>query len=472
VTAPALAGGGGAGVSAAAAGGRAGVAGSAGAARSRRLPLIWFTALMFALCFEGLGRRYLPAVGSAFFYFLKDAVLVFGLWMLRAPRAVRQTGMSLYGGFRPIWLLALVWTVLELFNPELASLSLGFIGLRAYWLWWFAPFVIAGVLQNPNTKRYAILVLVIVSIVVCALAILQFGAPADSNLNLYTVVDGEEVYASSTAIVSTTGRARVASTFAFLSGFTDFTVLVPALLLSFGLEEKNRTLRRLALGAALLCAAVLPMSGSRTSLLLGGGVLLITAISSGLLFTTIGRRVLLGAAAAAVLAVVAFPEAFAGVQDRLESDETSERLSATASMLPPVALSRFEYPALGIGTGMQQNAKVSMKIYSKWDVELEAGRYLVELGVVGFILIWLARLGLMLALLRAYFILKRARRRGAAGAALSYAALTFLGTLTFDHIWQALFFTGCGFILAEVMTVTRGNSRAPLAAAGAGPMRS
>ena len=26
-----------------------------------------------------------------------------------------------------------------------------------------------------------------------------------------------------------------------------------------------------------------------------------------------------------------------------------------------------------------------------------------------------------------------------------------IGNLAFDHVWQALFFTGCGFILAEVV---------------------
>ena len=27
-----------------------------------------------------------------------------------------------------------------------------------------------------------------------------------------------------------------------------------------------------------------------------------------------------------------------------------------------------------------------------------------------------------------------------------------IGSLTFDHNWQALFFLGCGFILAEILS--------------------
>jgi hypothetical protein len=113
----------------------------------------------------------------------------------------------------------------------------------------------------------------------------------------------------------------------------------------------------------------------------------------------------------------------------------------------------IEYPLAGSGTGMQQNARVALGVYSKWDTEGEIPRLLSELGPVGFLLVWTAKLGLMVALFRGYRILKRAGRRGAAGAAISYCALTMFGNLVFDHVWQALYFTGCGFILAEVTSV-------------------
>jgi hypothetical protein len=165
-----------------------------------------------------------------------------------------------------------------------------------------------------------------------------------------------------------------------------------------------------------------------------------------------------------VLAGFAFPEAFIGVQSRFgDTEETVSRLEIIATYLPPVALAVVGYPMLGIGTGMQQNARSSFNVSSQWQQEGEIERYLTELGPVGFLLIWTAKLGIMVALLRAYAILKRAGRRGSAGAALSYAAVTMIGNLAFDHNWQALFFTGCGFILAEVLEVQR------LAAAQAAP---
>jgi hypothetical protein len=107
---------------------------------------------------------------------------------------------------------------------------------------------------------------------------------------------------------------------------------------------------------------------------------------------------------------------------------------------------------------MQQNSKGSLHVATKWDSEGEFGRYLIELGPIGFLLIWMTKLGLMVALWRAFLILKRAGRRGPASAALSYAAMAMFGNLTFDHNWQALFFLGCGFVLSDVVSVFRAQA--------------
>jgi ABC-type proline/glycine betaine transport system permease subunit len=62
-----------------------------------------------------------------------------------------------------------------------------------------------------------------------------------------------------------------------------------------------------------------------------------------------------------VLAVVAFPEALVGVQSRFEPEETKGRLILNLMVIPPVALLALDYPMAGIGTGMQQNAKLSSR---------------------------------------------------------------------------------------------------------------
>jgi hypothetical protein len=416
----------------------------------------WFLVLFSAVCLEGLGRRYLPQIPSVVFYYLKDVVLLIGLLYFRPSQVVRSTSARLYRGFGIVWVVGVLWTVLEMVNPEHQSVLLAFIGLRAYWLWWLAPPVIAEVLRNARDRRRAITVLLVTAIGVSVLAAFQFASPADSSLNMYSVVGGEEIYAAQWGTVGATGRARVASTFSFISGFTNFTIIVPTLLLSVGLEAQDRTLRRNALLATVVTSAVVPMSGSRGSIVIGIAVLVMTMWTAGLFLTRIGRRVLLGGIAAAVVSLIAFPDAMLGVQSRFENqEETQGRFMEMANVLPPVALATVDYPTLGIGTGMQQNARLQLGILTKWDAESEVARLLVELGPVGYSLIWIAKLGLIVALLRAHSLLKQARKLGAAGAALSFAALTMVGNMVFDHVWQALYFTGCGFILAEVVSIAK-----------------
>jgi hypothetical protein len=422
---------------------------------------LWFFALMCTICLEGLGRKYVPAIPGFFFYFVKDAVLLVGWFRFRPPEYVNRVWRSLYGGFRSAWVGALAWTLLEMVNPSQDSFLLGAIGLRAYWLWWMAPMVIAGVLQDPVEKRRAIYVLSFLAIGISILAMVQFVSPPSSDVNIYAYVDGEAVRADSATVYST-GRARVASTFSYISGFSDFSILVPALLLSLGLGTTDPKPRRAALAGALAAAAALPMAGSRSSLVLGGGVLLGISWSAGLFFTGAGRRVLIGAVVGMAIGTVAFPEALQGVQDRFSStEETQGRFLEALQILPPVAIATGDYPVAGMGTGMQQNARWMLHLPAiAYAAENENQRLLIELGPLGFILVWLSKVGLVVFLLKCRGILKRAGKGAASGAALAYAWLTFLGNFGFDHVWQALFFAGVGFIFSEVLAVMRAEQEA------------
>src|SRR5438477_11845561 len=114
------------------------------------MKIIWFAALMATICFEGLGRKFFPQIPSAAFYFLKDVVLVIGWFRFRPPAPLKAAAKNLYRGFQLIWVLGFVWTLLEVLNPEHGSTTLALIGLRAYWLWWIAPPLIAEVLREEK----------------------------------------------------------------------------------------------------------------------------------------------------------------------------------------------------------------------------------------------------------------------------------------------------------------------------------
>jgi hypothetical protein len=421
---------------------------------------VWFSLLMASICFEGLGRRYLPGIPSVVFYFLKDAVLVVGLLRFRINRDVKTVFTSLYGRYTPFLKLAILWTFAELINPDQQNFVMGLLGVRAYWLWWIAPLVVASVLLDPVVRRKVILLQAGVTMIVALLAMLQFGAPVDDAVNTYSIVNGEQSLAIP---IATTGRVRVSSTFSFITGFSDFVVLVPVLLLSIGLGEKDRRARLAALIATLFAAAALPMSGSRGAFLLSLALCLMVVWKAGLVFTPTGRRVLLAAVAAGFITVLAFPDAIQGVKDRFDGTDTGDRMAELFAVLPPVALVRYYpgYSALGMGTGMAQNFRVQFGVIDgeQGTAESDVARHLWELGVFGYLLVWTAKLGLVVVLWRCSKILKKAGRSGAAAGALAYAFLACYGSLAFDHIFCALFFVGFGFILQEVVQVRLAASR-------------
>ncbi len=379
------------------------------------------------------------------FYFMKDALLLAGLARFGIRPAVFRRAANLYRGFGPVLALAVAWTLLEMLNGAQTSPSLALLGIRSYWLWWLAPLIIASALRLPQDREHVVVVLAGIALIVALSAAMQFASPPDAPINTYALYGGEA--RAEVATVAATGRVRVSSTFSYLSGLADFAVLVPALLLSLGLGEAHRVTRWACFVGAGAGAVVMPMSGSRGPMLIGAAAMAAVLLGSGFVRTRAGRRVALASALVVGAVAVAVPDATGGVRARFEGEDTESRVLEGLKLLPPVALAYSDYPILGIGTGMQQNARLAMGVRPDWDSEAEPDRLLIELGPIGYLSVWLARLGLLVALVRMSRRFKREGRRALSGAALAYALLTFLGSLAFDHVWQALYFTGVGLLL-------------------------
>lgn len=411
---------------------------------------LWFTLLLASITLEGLGRRFVPDIPAVAWYFAKDAVLVVGLAFLGLGRPELAQARWLYRGFGVFLALAFVTTVLQIANPQQTSLALAAIGFKAYWLWWLAPVVVARALRAPADREFAIRLLAVVAIGIAVLAAAQFQLPGDARINQYAW-NTEEM---GIATVSQTGRVRVISTFSYMTGFTNFTVIALPLILSLGLGEGRGWGKWLCLVAAGAIAVTIPMSGARTPVVLSVITVGIVFWVTGLLRTRAGRAIGIAAVVVAIAGWLGSRDAVEGVRSRFEdSQETEGRFVDGLQLFPPVAIAVNDHPVLGIGTGMQQNARVLMRVNPVWNSEGEPGRYLIELGTLGYLLVWLARLGLAVALVRASRWARSAGRLSMAGLALAFVPLTFLGNLTFDHIWQALYFAGLGLILRDLVAV-------------------
>jgi hypothetical protein len=312
----------------------------------------------------------------------------------------------------------------------------------------------------------------LVAVVAAGLAAVQFAAPAWAPINIYARYEGDEVL--EVARVVGTGRARVSSTFSYIAGFADFATIVPFLLFAFGPAETNKKVRLLIFVAAALTLGTMPMAGSRAPFLLSGAALTLVVWRAGFLRTKTGRRTVFGAILATVGTLVCVPEAFEGVSSRFHGSDTANRYEEWAELFPPLAIwvnvGVIGYPPLGEGTGTQQNAGPFFGVRTQWLKETEPAKLLGELGVAGYLLIWLTKVGLALALVKISRSLKARGSVAMASGALAVAFFALAGSSVFDHIWRALLFVGVGFFLAAVESLERASSGGPGTSEAHGPV--
>lgn len=414
----------------------------------------WFALLLVALCFEGLGRKFVDNVPGVVFYFAKDVALIAGVVALRWTVRTRTYAVALYSPFLVVLGLAAAVTVAQMFNPSQPSWILALLGIRAYWLWWFAPFVIAEVFADRGARERAITFLGFLSIGLALYATLQFTSPPDADINRYALHEGEVRLA--TAIVGATGRARVASTFAFIDGYADYVALMAPLLAALGASLSTWSRRVVALTGAAALTATVAMTGSRQGIALVAIGLLTALFASGFHRARAGRLVLVTSTVAIIVLATVNADAWEGVVARWNGGDTRERILNALMVIPPVAIARIDFPTFGEGTGTQQNARIQIVGASTaWDQEEEPGRYLFELGLVGYLCVWAARFGLLIACIRMARQLRRWGCKGESAAAAACAVMTIFGRLTFDHVWQACYFIALGVVLGIYVDARR-----------------
>jgi hypothetical protein len=265
-----------------------------------------------------------------------------------------------------------------------------------------------------------------------------------------------------TPFVATFGSSqhvRVTGTFSFITGYTSFLVAVSILLLALLASSRWRFTNRKLYAALGLTLLGMLMSGSR------GPVFVLALLFPFYWYLavlrerdaggTVGRAVLaVGALAAAVVvfggdALAAFigraTAASGDVQSRLLAP-----LLAPLQLLPEVGLFGF-----GTGSTHQTAAAVAPSIvpYS-WlrglMTEGETGKIMLELGPVGFLLIYLSRLVLLFTAFGYAKSLRTRFHRSLATAAFLFFLAQLPGSPVFDVVSGVYFWFFAGLLLLAV----------------------
>jgi hypothetical protein len=359
-------------------------------------------AALVLLVLEGAIRKWVFPGSQQLIYFAKDLLLIGCYAGFVQDRSRDRARVPLPPAFILLVGLTAAWAGLNVFNPRLPNILVGVLGFKAYFL--YIPLIVLIPACFPDDRqlarflaRYALL-----AIPVGLLGLFQFASPASSELNTYARAGvGDAAYV---ATFGSSEHVRVTGTFSFISGYTSFllaiTILLLALLGSTGWRFRGHRALYLALALSLLGML---MSGSR------GPVLILAILFPFYWYLavlrerdmggTVGRAILaIGVVAAGLWAFGG--EALGAFLGRASgTSDVAGRLIAPF-LTPWELLPRIGLFGYGTGSTHQTAAAVAPSIipYSWLDgllTEGETGKIMVELGPLGFILIYAFRLVLV-----------------------------------------------------------------------------
>jgi hypothetical protein len=412
-------------------------------------------AVMVLLIFEGAIRKWLVPGAQDLMYLAKDVLLLgvyAGFVRDRGRLRIRQPAFPiLYGAL----LFGALWGLIEVFNPGLPNLLVGIFGFKAYFFYAPLIFVLPATFSGDADlyrflRRYALL-----AIPVGALAVAQFFSPSSSILNTYARTS-EDAYI---ATFGSSTYVRVTATFSFITGYTAYLIATAILILTLlGAGRWRFRGHLLMFGALGMTLLGMLMTGSRAPVLIlalvfpvywwlgvirerGGGatfgrLAVALVLMGGILITTNQK------------AIDAFRGRAAGVGD-VQSRFSSPLLSPYL-LLPEVGL-------LGVGIGATHQTAATLApgvIPYSWLhgllVEVESGRVMIELGPIGFLLVYFVRIYLAILALRQVFALRTRLHRALATAAFLFFLAAIPGGAVFDVTADIYYWFYAGLLLTAI----------------------
>jgi hypothetical protein len=363
--------------------------------------LIW--AVMFLVVCEGAVRKWIAPGLQAEIYLVKDAVLVLayvGFLSSRTPPGIHLKGMA---GLKTLLMLSLFYFALQLLNPNSPSRLLSVIGFKNYLLYAPLAFIVPYMFFSSKDVEHKLKKYAFIMIPFAALGLVQFAFGADHWINGNVSHDPEQERMIAMFGLEEVEKARTTGTFSFPGGYTTFLTVM--LYLGLGLAasrnwqfSKNHWVWTLV----VVTIAAIFTTGSRgpiyASIITAPVVLYIWA-SRGLM--SVGNIIKVSLAGMFIAIIVAFiaSGAIEAYQYRAtHSDEPIDRL-----LQPLLEL----YAAIGespvIGAGLASTAASAVTIMGTKDYwwldgkffESEQARVLQETGVIGFILVYAARIWLL-----------------------------------------------------------------------------
>jgi hypothetical protein len=417
-------------------------------------------AALLLVLFEGALRKWLLPEAQAQLYLAKD-VLLLGAYAGFFARKGLSLPVRQAQPFALLLAMATAYGTLQLLNPSLPSLALGAVGWRSYFFYVPLVFLLPQLYASADDLHRALRRFALLALPLAALGVVQFYSPTDSIIN----ANVEHEPGTGAVVGFAFNRVRVGGTFSFVSGYSAY-LLAAALLLAALLAAGSWRVRGNALVYVSLATTIAALfaTGSR------GPVYLLVAAAAlyALLAAATGDLSLRGALRACLAALVFagvlwnfLPEPGQAFYSRAAGgDDTLWRLASP--FVEPFAILEQAGPVgFGIGAAHQSAQFLMGSAHSWWTqgilAEAEAARVMLELGILGFMLVFTLRVWLAVWALRVALSLKsRAARSLALFIALYLCAQAF-GAVIFNPTANVFYWVAAGVLFAVCRFEARGR---------------
>jgi len=417
-----------------------------GLSRTGRL----FIGVLLVVVFEGAVRKWGTSAASLPMILLRDLMavyLIFHAWKSGHLQTFKNQTTVLLA-----WTCCVVaWGMLQVILTD-GNPVVFLIGLRFWLLYIWFGFAAASSLTEVDF-RAALLTSTVLLVLLAPLVILQYASPPGARINTEVDSVDDEVF------IVIAGVVRTTATFSFTAGFSTFLGLViPVALAVVAARKRKLTHALFAVVAFAALVAEAMVSGARSAVIFSGAMITLYLIAR-IVFSKASEKgralltLLLALGALAILGVI-FQTAIENTQQRFGEAAEAEDFWARLLVVfvgEPTVYDQLSWVGVGLGQLSNLAGYVRTGVVGFTLAEAEAGRVLLEGGLLGGLYTAMKLIVMFLGLYRSFVI---AVRRGIIYPLLLWVSLG-LALLTWSAIGQLTANALLGFALAFALAALR-----------------
>jgi hypothetical protein len=417
--------------------------------------LIW--SVMFLVVCEGAIRKWIVPGQQQAVYFVKDFLLIVAYLAFLSSRAFYHgTHLGVMIGLKVLLICSAIYFGFEILNPNSPSILLSLVGFKNYILYPPLAFVVPYMFASSEDVERKLRSYAVIMLPFAALGIVQFAFGPEHWINGYLAQDSENLRLGSMFGTPEMMKARTTGTFSFIGGYTTFLTVMFYLAAGLAASRSWRLAEnKLPLALLAISLAAMFTTGSRGPiwgvLLFSPFVLYVWAFG-GLMSTRTFVQMALAAVVVYVGVILLVPDAIEAYQYRTHyADDPVERLTWGMTENYDALVGS---PPLGTGMASTHGAAISiMGTTEFWwlngvGVEGEPARVLLETGTMGFIIVFAARIWLLLSAMRFGSKFRTPLYVSLSGAIAGFLALNVTGIVINNPTGGIYFWFAAGLLFA------------------------